>query len=65
VSIEETVAALDAINNPEPGHKRTWQDGDPEDFHSEADEILLAYVPVEVADAYRRLQERCAWWACA
>jgi hypothetical protein len=62
---DEAVAAIDAINNFPDGRQATWQDGDPEDFHGEADEILLATVPVEVADAYRRLQGRCAWWACA
>ena len=53
-AIKEAVAALDAINS-----------GDPEAAHGEADAILLAAVPPEVAEAYRRLVDRCDWWAAA
>lgn len=52
---KEAVNALDAIN-PED---------DPERAHSEADEILLAAVAPEVADAYRRLVTRAPWWAAS
>jgi predicted DNA-binding transcriptional regulator AlpA len=38
---------------------------DPERAHSSADEALLSYVPVEVADAYRRVAARSNWWAAA
>lgn len=50
----EVVAALDSI----PG-------SDPDVAHSEADRLLLAFVPAEVYDAYRRLVLRCDWWATA
>ncbi len=39
--------------------------GDPEEAHSEADEIILSLVSIEVAAAYQALVERCAWWATA
>lgn len=38
---------------------------DPEAAHSQADDVLLEYVPVEVADAYRRVMARAPWWASA
>lgn len=38
---------------------------DPEISHSTADAVLLAMVPKEVADAYRKVLDRCAWWASA
>lgn len=38
---------------------------DPEAAHSNADDILLANVDPLVADAYRRLMARCAWWGTA
>jgi hypothetical protein len=38
---------------------------DPERAHSAADDVLLSCVPVEVAAAYRRVGERCGWWAAA
>jgi hypothetical protein len=47
-------AALDAISGD-----------DPEAAHALADEVLLAAVPREVAEAYERLQGRAAWWATA
>jgi len=50
----EIVASLDAIG-----------DGDPEAAHSEADALLLEAVPTEVAQAYERVIDRQAWWACA
>lgn len=36
---------------------------DPERAHGDADEILLDHVDIVVASAYRRLIERCDWWA--
>jgi hypothetical protein len=59
------IDALNAINNYPPDHKRTWKDGDPEDFHGQADEILLALVDPNVRRAYEALIERCSWWAFA
>jgi hypothetical protein len=50
----DAVAALDAL----PGD-------DPDVEHHRADHILLAVVPDEVSAAYRRLQDRCGWWATA
>lgn len=38
---------------------------DPESAHSMADDVLLANVDPQIADAYRRLMARCRWWACA
>jgi hypothetical protein len=58
VTTDEAVAALNNL-----GHGRS--EGDPEDFHSDADAILLQVVPPEVALAYYDLVERSAWWACA
>ena len=43
----------------------TIDTSDPERAHDEADEILLAAVPAEVAAQYRRLVDRCSWWASA
>lgn len=61
MTTEEAVAALDALTGDDPC-------GD----HEEADEILLAMVPVEVRDAYHRLSGdhwnqdgRADWWAWA
>lgn len=49
---EEAVAALDAI-----------QPGDAEANHGEAESILLRVVPVEVAEAYGRAEDRDrGWW---
>lgn len=39
--------------------------GDPEVAHSSADAILLGLVPEEVAAAYYRVVDACAWWATA
>lgn len=51
-TVEEAVAALDAIDG-----------GEPEGAHGEADRILRAVVPPEVSAAYGRLVERAAgWW---
>jgi hypothetical protein len=52
--LDAAVAKLDAMDS-----------SDPELAHQEADLILLDFVPEEIADAYRRLVRRCAWWACA
>lgn len=49
------VQALDAID----------ASGDCEGPHFDADEILLAVVPRDVAAAYDRLIERANWWAHA
>lgn len=38
---------------------------DPEAAHGNADEILLANIDPLIADAYRRLIARCAWWVSA
>lgn len=53
-SVEETVRLLDEIEG-----------GDPDAAHGCADDILLAFVPAQVAAAYRRLVARCDWWATA
>lgn len=37
--------------------------GDPEGMHYQADEVLLAYVPKVIADAYERVGNRAgSWW---
>jgi hypothetical protein len=55
MTVEEAVAKLDALETP--GHR------DSEGSHSEADDILLAVVPVEVREAYERVQDRAdGWW---
>ena len=54
MTIEEAVAALDAISG-----------SDPEVAHMEADDVLFKLVPVEVCEAYARLTHRCRWWAYA
>lgn len=54
MTIDEAVAKLDADNG-----------GDGEGAHYNADKVLLATVPPEVADAYRRLMERADFWAHA
>ena len=38
---------------------------DPEAAHGNADDILLANVEPVIAEAYRRLIDRCRWWATA
>jgi hypothetical protein len=38
---------------------------DPEAAHGRADDILLAAVPVEVREAYKRVVDRCPWWGAA
>lgn len=43
----------------------TMPEGDPEAAHHMADRLLLQAVHPEIAAAYRRLVERCEWWACA
>lgn len=48
------VERLDAISGDDPEHA-----------HGAADAVLLACVPTEVADAYRRVGARCGWWATA
>lgn len=58
--------------------KKTWEEidkavaelnnldaSDPERAHSKADELLIGFLPPDIADAYMRLQERCQWWAAA
>jgi len=52
MTAEDAVAALDAL----PGN-------DPDSEHGAADTIPLAVVPDEVNAAYKRLQDRCVWWA--
>jgi len=54
VTTDEAVAKLDALSGD-----------DPDGAHCEADDVLLALVPTEVADAYQRVMERCPWWATA
>jgi hypothetical protein len=55
---DDFAAMLDLVN-PE----------DPESAHQLADNILLAFLDAngdgKVADAYRALKARSAWWACA
>lgn len=38
---------------------------DPEVAHGKADDLLLSAVNPSVAAAYRRLMDRCSWWAGA
>ena len=38
---------------------------DPERAHAEADDIILEFVPLEVAEAYGRLIDQSDWWAMA
>ena len=52
--IDEAIRALDTIDAR-----------DPEIAHSQADDILLHLVPMEVRHAYERLIGRCKWWECA
>lgn len=52
--MKKAVADLDAIDG-----------GDAEGAHAEADEVLLRMVPRQVRQAYERLRERSARWACA
>jgi hypothetical protein len=54
MTVEEAVAALDALNA-----------SDAEVAHSAVDDILLELVPPEVKAAYDRLVARAPWWACA
>lgn len=54
MNLTQAVNSLEAISGD-----------DPEAAHSEADAILLAFVPAEVAHAYERLTNRCRWWATA
>lgn len=56
LSTEEIVRLLDNI---------TYEIGDPETMHSEADEILLMAVDPEVREAYDRVVARADWWAYA
>lgn len=50
----EIIEALDAIDP-----------GDPELAHGQADDLLLEAVPAEIRDAYKRVADRCHWWAGA
>jgi hypothetical protein len=53
LTIDEAIARLDAI-----GYEH-----DPETAHSDADDVLLAHVDPEVAEAYRRVINRQgSWW---
>lgn len=52
--IQRAVADLDEINA-----------GDPEVAHSQADAVLLRFVPEAIREAYGRVQERADWWATA
>lgn len=54
MNAREAVAALDAIDVE-----------DPEEAHSQADEIILSNVAVAVEQAYRRVIKRAEWWAYA
>jgi hypothetical protein len=54
MSPETAVATLDGMAGQ-----------DPEADHGDADQVLLAVVPPEVAAAYERLVDRAAWWATA
>jgi len=53
----ESRQAVDALDALDPR--------DPEVAHGEADKILLAIVPVEVREAYERIEGRAPWWASA
>jgi len=52
--VRSVVLALDAIDGV-----------DGEGAHSRADQILLDAVNPAIREAYKRLQDRCGWWACA
>lgn len=39
--------------------------GDMENIHVEAEEVLLSWVPKDIADAYLRLRNEADWWAYA
>lgn len=58
MTVEQAVALLDSVDEDRA-------DSDPEQWHEEADRVLLAMVPEPVAAAYRRLVERSPWWATA
>jgi hypothetical protein len=55
LTTEDAVRQLDTIDG----------DGDCEAAHADADDILLATVPAEVAAAYNRLVARTRWWVHA
>lgn len=57
---ETAIAALDSID---PDDEEQYEG--PRWVHEDADDILLATVDPEVAAAYRRVVERCRWWAFA
>ena len=38
---------------------------DPERTHGTADDVLLAYVPEDVREAYQAVVDASLWWACA
>ncbi len=51
-AVAEAVAELTAMTNH----------GDTESDHGRADDLLLRFVPAEVAEAYTRAQERVGFW---
>lgn len=55
--LDAAFAALEAIQPNATGN------GDPESAHGNADDVLLAYVPKVLADAYERVGNRAGdWW---
>ena len=60
----EQVAMVTAINKLE-----TIDGTDPEVAHATADDVLLElltfFAPPDVAIAYKRVMDRCDWWATA
>jgi hypothetical protein len=63
---EEGVCSVSADLTPSVVERLDAIGGDdPEAAHSAADDLLLACVPTDVADAYRRVAERCRWWAAS
>jgi len=60
----EAAAQLDSID---PDDDNGWYADEawpgPGGAHQVADSILLDAADPQVADAYRRLVDRCSWWA--
>jgi hypothetical protein len=52
VTIDEAVEKLDSLS----------KHGDTESDHGFADDILLKFVPQEIADAYNRARDRVGFW---
>lgn len=60
ITVEEAVERLQSLAAEQVSQGRM---GDPEAAHSHADEVLLAYVPTEIREAYEAVQKASRWWA--